>query len=129
MARRRSKGIDIFGLAGSFAGLVMMATFFSPQARQAIVGLGIVALGVLGLVIVAFIALAAYRHVTSTEKPPRTGFQPFTISVTASPTTSPRSRSTVATPPLRPCATAAEVLGQKRQPSSSNSRARAPSIG
>jgi hypothetical protein len=66
---RRTKDIDLIGVAGPLAGLIVLLTMFSPQARQAITGLGIIVICLLGFVVLIAIAVVAYRHLDREPNP------------------------------------------------------------
>lgn len=59
----------MLGLAGPLAGLAVLLTMFSPQARQAIPAVGGILLCGLGLAVVGLIVFAICRHSTRSNKP------------------------------------------------------------
>lgn len=69
MARRRNKEADLISAAGSLAGLVVLAMMISPQIRQNIVGLGVLALGVFGVAALGLVGWVAYRRLDRAAEP------------------------------------------------------------
>jgi hypothetical protein len=62
---RRTKEIDILGVAGPLAGLVIMLMMVLPQARQALAGLGIL----VGLLLGFVILVVAFRRLDQASNP------------------------------------------------------------
>lgn len=66
---RRAKDIDLIGVVGPLAGLVVLLTLVSPQARQVLAGLGMLVVCLLGLLLLIAIAVVAYRHLDREPNP------------------------------------------------------------
>lgn len=69
MHRRRTKDADLISLLGPLAALAVLITMLSPNVRQTLVGLGFIAVGMLGLLVLTLVGLAAYRYFTPSPAP------------------------------------------------------------
>jgi restriction endonuclease Mrr len=67
MARRR-KDDHWIGLVAQLLGFVMLLTLISPQVRQVISAIGVIALSFLGLAVISFTGYGIYRFVTRSQR-------------------------------------------------------------
>jgi hypothetical protein len=67
MARRR-KNDDWIALVAQLGGLVVLLSLISPQARQALSAIGVLAFCLLGLIIVSLVGFCVYRILTRSQR-------------------------------------------------------------
>lgn len=66
--RRRNRDLDIALGVAQLIGVVLLLGLISPQGRQLISGIGILAIWALGLVIVGLIGFGVYRYATRSQR-------------------------------------------------------------
>lgn len=80
----RKQEVDVIGRTAQLAGFVMLISLFFPTVRRTLAGLGVIAVGLSVLVVVALVGFGIYRLSTW-----RSGMRRATENPFASPTDAP----------------------------------------